>query len=126
MRRVVMAVIVAGALVPSYAAAADTVQGELVTIMCVAKNGDKGQGTAHVDCAIDCAKKGYPLAILTADGTITKSPARSLPTTTPSSSHFLPRRSLPRGTSAAISPTRPTRLSTPTRSSAPGTESPWC
>ena len=72
MRRVVMAVIVAGALLPSYAAAADTVQGELVTIMCVAKNGDKGQGPAHVDCAIDCAKKGYPLAILTADGTIYK------------------------------------------------------
>jgi len=54
------------------AAAADSVQGELVTIMCVAKNGAKGQGAAHVDCATDCAKKGYPLAILTADGTMYK------------------------------------------------------
>jgi hypothetical protein len=52
--------------------AAGTVQGELVTIMCVAKNGPKGQGEAHVDCAVDCAKKGYPLAILAADGTLYK------------------------------------------------------
>jgi hypothetical protein len=52
--------------------AAASVQGELVTIMCVAKNGPKGQGDAHVDCAVDCAKKGYPLAILAADGTLYK------------------------------------------------------
>jgi hypothetical protein len=72
MRRLVMAVIAAVVLVPASAAAADKIEGELVTIMCVAKNGEKGQGAAHVDCAIDCATKGYPLAILTADGTMYK------------------------------------------------------
>jgi hypothetical protein len=65
-------VLAAGTLMPAAARAADTVRGELVTIMCVAKNGAKGQGEAHADCAIDCAKKGYPLAILTADGTMYK------------------------------------------------------
>jgi len=43
-----------------------------VTVMCVAKNGEKGQGPAHADCAIDCAKKGDPLAILTAGGVLYK------------------------------------------------------
>jgi hypothetical protein len=60
------------AAVTSAYAAAESVTGELVTVMCVAKNGEKGQGAAHVDCAIDCAKKGYPLAILTADGSLYK------------------------------------------------------
>jgi hypothetical protein len=75
-RRIMATVaIAAGTLawcVPIAASASDTVQGELVTIMCVAKNGAKGQGAAHVDCAVDCAKKGYPLAILTADGAMYK------------------------------------------------------
>jgi hypothetical protein len=67
----VVTLLVAGATVSTYAAQ-QTVQGELVTIMCVAKNGAKGQGPAHADCAIDCAKKGYPLAVLAADGTLFK------------------------------------------------------
>ncbi len=70
MRNVAVAGLLVFAAVTSAYAAAESVTGELVTVMCVAKNGDKGQGPAHVDCAIDCAKKGYPLAILTSDGSL--------------------------------------------------------
>ena len=72
MRGIAIVGLLAVAALTSVYAAAESVTGELVTVMCVAKNGEKGQGTAHVDCAIDCAKKGYPLAILTADGSLYK------------------------------------------------------
>lgn len=71
MRIVALILFIAGAVASTYAAE-QTVKGELVTVMCVAKNGEKGQGPAHVDCAIDCAQKGYPLAVLTSDGTLYK------------------------------------------------------
>lgn len=73
MRRVVTAAIVAawigGAATPMRAEV-KSVTGELVTIMCYTKNGDKGRGENHVSCAVDCAKKGYPLAVLATDGTL--------------------------------------------------------
>jgi hypothetical protein len=49
-----------------------TVTGELVTVMCFTKNGDKGRGDAHVSCAVKCAKEGYPLAIVTSEGALYK------------------------------------------------------
>ncbi len=48
MRRLVMAVIVTVALAPAYAAAADTIEGELVTVMCVAKNAEKVIATGKI------------------------------------------------------------------------------
>lgn len=45
------------------------VKGEVITIMCYEGHGQKGTGQAHRACAVSCATKGYPLAILTADGT---------------------------------------------------------
>jgi hypothetical protein len=72
MKNIAVAALLTVAAVTSAYAAAESVTGELVTVMCVAKNGEKGQGQAHVDCAIDCAKKGYPLAVLTPDGSLYK------------------------------------------------------
>ncbi|HVB37379.1 MAG TPA: hypothetical protein VND92_02540 [Vicinamibacterales bacterium] len=46
-----------------------TVKGEVITIMCYEGHGQKGTGQAHRACAVSCAKKGYPLAILATDGT---------------------------------------------------------
>ena len=65
------AAVLMGAAAP---AVADTISvtGELVTIMCVTGHGDKGRGEAHVSCALKCAKQGYPLAVLTSDGTLYK------------------------------------------------------
>jgi hypothetical protein len=72
MKNIAVAGLLALVAATSVYAAAESVTGELVTVMCVAKNGEKGQGPAHVDCAIDCAKKGYPLAVLTPDGSLYK------------------------------------------------------
>ncbi len=43
-----------------------TLKGEVVEISCYSKQGvAKGTGAAHVACAIDCAKQGKPLGLLT-------------------------------------------------------------
>ena len=53
-------------------AAASTVTGELVTVMCFTGNGEKGRGDDHAACALKCAKEGYPLAVITSDGEMYK------------------------------------------------------
>src|SRR6266851_7892913 len=43
-----------------------TLKGEVVEVSCYSKQGvAKGTGAAHVRCAIDCAKQGKPLGLLT-------------------------------------------------------------
>src|SRR5258706_1149885 len=43
-----------------------TLKGEGVEISCYSKQGvAKGTGAAHVACAVDCAKQGSPLGLLT-------------------------------------------------------------
>jgi hypothetical protein len=43
-----------------------TLKGEVVEISCYSKQGvAKGTGAGHVACAIDCAKQGKPLGLLT-------------------------------------------------------------
>ena len=63
----------AAAFVVSLAAPAfaktETVKGEIVDQACYMKD-KKNMGAAHKECAETCAKKGQPLAIVTADGKI--------------------------------------------------------
>ncbi len=43
-----------------------TLRGEVVDVTCYGKQGvAKGTGVAHVSCAMDCAKQGKPLGLLT-------------------------------------------------------------
>ncbi len=43
-----------------------TLRGEVVDVSCYSKQGvAKGTGAAHLSCALDCAKQGKPLGILT-------------------------------------------------------------
>jgi hypothetical protein len=43
-----------------------TLRGEVVDVACYSKQGvAKGTGAAHVSCALDCAKQGKPLGLLT-------------------------------------------------------------
>jgi len=65
------ALLIVGLAAPAFAETT-TVTGELVTVMCYTKNGDKGRGDAHLSCAQKCAKDGYPLAIVTSDGALYK------------------------------------------------------
>ena len=60
----------AGLLWPSSGNAATdvTVKGEVVEIACSLSKGQGGRGAAHASCALDCAKRGEPLAVLTDDG----------------------------------------------------------
>jgi len=55
------------AAAPSLDAAEEvTLKGEVVEVSCYSKQGvAKGTGAAHVRCAIDCAKQGKPLGVLT-------------------------------------------------------------
>jgi hypothetical protein len=53
---------------PAFAATA-TVKGELVDQACFTKDAAQ-RGAAHADCTIDCAKKGQPVALVTADGKV--------------------------------------------------------
>ena len=55
------------AVVPSRAADEEvTLKGEVVEVSCYSKQGvAKGTGAAHVACALDCAKQGKPLGLLT-------------------------------------------------------------
>ena len=42
------------------------IKGEVVDVSCYSKNGvAKGTGAGHLKCAIDCAKEGKPLGLLT-------------------------------------------------------------
>jgi hypothetical protein len=67
------AAFVAALAVPAFAgAAADmTVKGEVVDVACSMAKKDAGQGAAHANCAMVCAKKGQPMGILTADAVYT-------------------------------------------------------
>src|SRR5689334_6434703 len=47
----------------------ETIKGEIVDQTCYMKD-KKNVGAAHKECAETCAKKGSPLALLTADGKI--------------------------------------------------------
>jgi len=43
-----------------------TLKGEVVDVTCYSKQGvAKGTGASHVSCALDCAKQGKPLGLLT-------------------------------------------------------------
>jgi len=43
-----------------------TLKGEVVDVTCYSKQGvAKGTGPSHVSCALDCAKQGKPLGLLT-------------------------------------------------------------
>jgi len=55
------------AVAPSRAADQEvTLKGEVVEVSCYSKQGvAKGTGAAHVACALDCAKQGKPLGLLT-------------------------------------------------------------
>ena len=48
-----------------------TVKGEVVDIACSTKLKEKGHGPDHAGCTMDCAKKGQPVGILTADSVYT-------------------------------------------------------
>jgi hypothetical protein len=69
-----MAAIAACALVAglsvSLTAAATTVKGEVVDVMCHMKD-STNKGAGHSDCAMSCAKKGGAMGIATADGVYT-------------------------------------------------------
>lgn len=47
----------------------ETIKGELVDQACYKKDA-KNVGDAHKECAVTCAKKGQPVALVTADGKI--------------------------------------------------------
>jgi hypothetical protein len=69
----VRAAVVALAFAAAYAAPAfaetKTVKGEIVDQACYTK--DKANvGDSHKDCGTSCAKKGGPLALVTADGDV--------------------------------------------------------
>jgi hypothetical protein len=55
------------AVAPLFAAGEEVVlRGEVVDVTCYSKQGvAKGTGAGHVSCAMDCAKKGKPLGLLT-------------------------------------------------------------
>jgi hypothetical protein len=58
-------------LVMPVLAADMTVKGEVVDIACATKLKEKGHGPGHAGCTMDCAKKGQPVGILTADAVYT-------------------------------------------------------
>lgn len=67
--RKILAVAAAAALVAgaSMFAAEQTVKGELVDVACQVKKSPGGQGDAHKNCAMACAKKGATMGILASD-----------------------------------------------------------
>jgi len=70
MERIVTSVLIAVALaVPTVPAALQTrtVTGEVVDMECSLSRGASGRGEAHGACAMDCARRGNQLAILTDD-----------------------------------------------------------
>jgi molybdopterin-guanine dinucleotide biosynthesis protein A len=48
-----------------------TVKGELVDVACAVGKKEAGRGAGHAACAMDCAKKGQPVGVLTADAIYT-------------------------------------------------------
>lgn len=64
------AVFVAALAMPAFAADM-TIKGEVVDVACSTKLKEKGHGPEHADCTMDCAKKGMPVGILTADAIYT-------------------------------------------------------
>ena len=56
--------------IPAFAADM-TVKGEVVDVACSTKLKEKGHGPGHAGCTMDCAKKGMPVGILTADAIYT-------------------------------------------------------
>src|ERR1700688_874452 len=79
MRRFLAGVMVAGfvvVLTVPVLAKAETVTGQIVDQNCYMKDKVNNKGVDHKmpadtkDCAIACAKKGQPLALLTADGKV--------------------------------------------------------
>jgi hypothetical protein len=79
MRKVLFGAIGAGLIltmvVPSVVGA-ETLRGQIVDQACYLKNKPDNAGKDHKmpaetkDCAVACAKQGYPLALLTADGKV--------------------------------------------------------
>ena len=70
MERIVTCVLIAAALAVPIAPAAlqtRTVTGEVVDMECSLSRGASGRGEAHGACAMDCARRGNQLAILTDD-----------------------------------------------------------
>ena len=65
---VVSAVFLAG-LAPSVLAQDAVLKGELVDSHCFMKD-KKNAGAGHRDCAMTCAKKGTPVALVTSDGVL--------------------------------------------------------
>lgn len=47
-----------------------TIKGEVIGLNCYLQQGSKATGEKHKACALNCAKAGGMLAILTSDGTI--------------------------------------------------------
>ena len=73
MRRLMLVLTVmafVGGALPALAAEM-TITGELVDHACYTKRGaEDGSGSGHAACAKDCAMKGMPVALVTADGEI--------------------------------------------------------
>jgi hypothetical protein len=68
---VVVAIAFVGGAVATGLAAEMTVTGELVDHACYTKRGaEKGSGSAHAQCAKDCAMKGMPVALVTSGGDV--------------------------------------------------------
>jgi hypothetical protein len=65
-----VALILAGAAAAPVIAADTVVRGELVDSHCYMADKTKNVGAGHRDCAMTCAKKGTPVALVTSDGTI--------------------------------------------------------
>ena len=65
---VAVAAFVVGLSAPAFAAT--TLKGELVDQMCFTKDA-KNVGAGHASCAVTCAKKGQPVALVTSDGVYT-------------------------------------------------------
>ena len=66
---VAAAVTFLGALASPLLAADTVLKGELVDSACYMKD-KKNVGANHRECAMTCAKKGTPVALVTADGSI--------------------------------------------------------
>ena len=72
MRRLILVLTAMAVVAAAPALAAEmTVTGELVDHACYTKRGAAdGSGSGHAACAKDCAMKGMPVALVTADGEI--------------------------------------------------------
>ncbi len=70
-KSMVMVAVVVALGMPGMAQAETTVSGELIDLNChLRKTGPAAAGHANEECGAEAAKRGQPLAILGADGTI--------------------------------------------------------